>query len=80
MLQDQDDSIGVEGPHSLLPGYQHAAPLNRSNLVCPIPWQHADSPFAPAGLALSLLILFRPCEDLSIGLDKSGVIAAVDAA
>ena len=55
MLQYQDDSIGVERPHSLLPGYQHAAPLNGSNLMCPIPWQHAGAPLAPAGFSLSLL-------------------------
>ena len=70
MLQYQDDSIGVEGPHSLLPGYQHAAPLDRSDLVCPIPWQHAGSPSAPAGLALSLLVLSRSWVDLSWGLKR----------
>ena len=60
MLQYQDDSIGVERPHSLLPGYQHAAPLNRPNFMCPIPWQHSSSPLAPECLALSLLVLATP--------------------
>lgn len=59
MLQYQDDSIGVKRPHSLLPGYQHAAPLNGSNLMCPIPRQHTGSPLAPANL-----IIVCPCQTM----------------